>query len=59
MFLVSFTNFGYTKSFKSANQAITYMERCGFECVLMTTDGKVISTYSPITGFSNPKSEAA
>jgi hypothetical protein len=58
MFLVSLTNQAYTKSFKSANQAIVYMERCGFEATLMTTDGNIIATFSPIGGFTNVRQAA-
>ena len=51
MYLVSFTNFGYTKDFPTKEQAQTYMERAGFESVLMTARGEVLGGFSPISGF--------
>lgn len=51
MYLVSFTNFGYTKDFDSKEKALIYMERACLESVLMTEKGKVLGGFSPISGY--------
>lgn len=54
MFLVKFVNFAYTKDFDTQERAMAYMERSGFETVLMTNSGQVLSEFSPISGFKKP-----
>jgi hypothetical protein len=51
MYLVSFTNFGYTKDFATKEQAQTYMERACLESVLMTVKGEILGGFSPISGL--------
>jgi len=50
MYLVSFTNMGYSKEFASQDSAITYMKRACFEAVLMTPKGERIGEFRPISG---------
>jgi len=50
MYLVSFTNFAYTKAFETADQAIAHMKRAGFEAVLMTARGDRIGEFRPLSG---------
>jgi len=50
MFLVSFTNMGYSKEFNNIESAIAYMERACFEAVLMTPKGERIGEFRPISG---------
>jgi hypothetical protein len=52
MYLVSFTNFGYSKQFNDLDAAVTHMRRSGFEAVLMTPKGEVIAKFRPISGLS-------
>lgn len=49
MFLVSFTNMGYTKEFANKESAIAYMERACFEAVLLTPKGERIGEFRPIS----------
>jgi hypothetical protein len=51
MYLVSFTNFAYTKAFKSADEAIKHMERACFHALLLDSQGRELGHFSPITGF--------
>jgi hypothetical protein len=51
MYLVSFTNFAYTKSFQSVDAATNHMKRACFEAILLQPDGREIGYFSPITGF--------
>ncbi len=55
MYLVSFTNFGYTKGFDNKEQALIYMERACLEALLMTEKGEVLAGFSPIFGFKTKK----
>lgn len=50
MYLVSFTNFGYSKHFNDLDAAATYMRRAGFESTLMTPKGELIAEFRPISG---------
>jgi hypothetical protein len=50
MYLVSFTNFGYTKAFGDIDSAIAHMKRAGFESVLMTEKGDRLGEFRPIGG---------
>ncbi len=50
MFLVSFTNMGYSKEFNNIESAIAYMERACFEAVLMTPKGERLGEFRPISG---------
>ena len=52
MYLVSFTNFSYSKQFNDLDAAVTYMRRAGFEAVLMTPKGEVIAKFRLISGLS-------
>lgn len=51
MFLVSFTNYAYTKAFKSEDAALSYMWNVGAMADLIRPDGQVIAHFSPITGL--------
>jgi len=48
MYLVSFTNFGYSKQFNDLDAAVTHMRRAGFEAVLYRR-GEVIAEFRPIS----------
>jgi hypothetical protein len=50
MYLVSFTNFAYTKAFNDIDLAIAHMERAGFESVLMTSVGDRLGEFRPLGG---------
>lgn len=50
MYLVSFTNFGYSKPFNDLDSAATYMRRAGFESTLITPKGELIAEFRPISG---------
>ena len=50
MYLVSFTNFAYTKAFNDIDLAIAHMERAGFESVLMTSVGERLGEFRPLGG---------
>lgn len=54
MFLVSFTTFAYTKSFWNRDCAIEYMMNCGSETNLLDQKGKILCSYSPVTGYREP-----
>jgi hypothetical protein len=56
MYLVSFTNMGYTKDFDSKEKAMIYMERACLESVLMTKTGEVLGGFSPISGLNTKNS---
>ena len=51
MYVVSFTNFDYTKDFKCLDTAIEHMKCVGFESVLLEPTGREVAHFSPITGF--------
>ena len=55
MYLVSFTNFGYTKDFDTKERAMLYMERACLEAVLMTEKGEVLGGFSPISDLKTEK----
>jgi len=42
MYTVNFYNFGYTKEFKYADQAIRHAVNSGFECVVYNPDFTVL-----------------
>ena len=56
MYLVSFTNFAYTKAFNNKASAIAHMERACLESVLMDSAGKILGGFSPINGLALKKS---